>query len=154
MGYLSLKLIHIVSATLLFGGGVAAAIFGSFIFRSGNLARIVEQGRWLLKFDLYLTLPAIITQVITGLWMASQLGVSPLSAWMGMAWILLGVVTACWLPGVWLQHRMTALAQASMSQATGLPDQYAKLLGAWTLLGLPSTVAMLGIFYVMVFKPV
>jgi uncharacterized membrane protein len=154
LSYLSLKLIHVVSSTLLFGGGVAAAIFGTHIFRSGNLHRIAEQGRWLLKFDLYLTLPTAIIQTLTGIWMASYLGVSPTSGWMGMAWILLGVVGACWLPGVWLQHRMTAMAQDSLNKATDLPDQYAKLLHTWTLLGLPSTAAMLGVFYLMVFKPV
>ncbi len=108
----------------------------------------------MLKFDLYLTLPTAIIQTLTGIWMASYLGVSPTSGWMGMAWILLGVVGACWLPGVWLQHRMTAMAQDSLNKATDLPDQYAKLLHTWTLLGLPSTAAMLGVFYLMVFKPV
>lgn len=64
--------------------------------------------------------------------------------------LLYAIATCCWLVGVWLQHRMSALA----SGAPTLPPLYSLYLRVWMALGLPSTAAMVGIFYLMVFKPV
>lgn len=152
LNYLLIKMLHIVSSTLLFGGGVSAAIIGSFVFRSRRVDLIIEQGRLLVTFDWYITVPTAIVQVATGIWMAVRLDLPTNSGWIGTALILLALAMSCWLLGIWLQHRMVAIAADSFRQSKHLPNRYFRVLNIWTWLGLPSTAAMLGIFYLMVFK--
>ena len=56
--------------------------------------------------------------------------------------------------GVWLQHRMVELSNKAIATNSELPAEYHQLFKNWTFLGLPSTIAMIGIFYLMVFKSV
>ncbi|MDI1266101.1 MAG: DUF2269 family protein [bacterium] len=49
---------------------------------------------------------------------------------------------------------MVDLTRTSIETHSELPAEYQKLFRDWTFLGLPSTAAMIGIFYLMVFKPV
>jgi uncharacterized membrane protein len=49
---------------------------------------------------------------------------------------------------------MVDLSKTAIETNSELPAEYHALFKNWTLLGLPSTTAMIGIFYLMVFKPV
>ena len=78
MIYPMLKLIHIMSSTILFGGGVFAALLGTIVFGSKKVKVIAEVGPHLVKVESYLTTLSALTQIITGLWMASIAGFSVL----------------------------------------------------------------------------
>ncbi len=154
MFYLTLKLIHILSATLVFGGGICLALLGTVVFKSKNLLRINEFGAVILRLELYLTVSAAIALVATGITMANIAGLAFFSAWLSWVWCLLLLVIACWLAGVRLQHLMLNLVHRSLVQQQDLPADYDLYLRRWLFLGLPSTLAMIGIFYLMVFKAV
>ena len=153
MIYPTLTLLHIVSSTILFGGGMFAALLGTIVFGSRKLKVIAEVGSHIVKVEFYLTILSALVQVITGLWMASLAGFPVLTGWLGWALMLFCVAGLCWILGVWLQHRMIDLSRKAMEANSELSVEYDQLFRNWTLLGLPSTAAMIGIFYLMVFKP-
>jgi uncharacterized membrane protein len=68
--------------------------------------------------------------------------------------VLFGVlVGACWLPVVWLQIRMRALAVEAAAFSSPLPAEYKKYYRWWFALGWPAFIGVLAIFYLMVAKP-
>ncbi len=152
MIYPALKLIHVLSATILFGGGIFAALLGTIVFGSGKVKTIAEVGPHIVKLETYLTVLSGLTQIITGLWLASIAGFPVLSGWLGWVLLLFCIAAVCWILGVWLQHRMVELSKTAIETNSELPAEYNERFKIWTFLGLPSTTAMLGIFYLMVFK--
>jgi uncharacterized membrane protein len=152
MTYPILKLVHIMSSTILFGGGVFAALLGTIVFGSKKAKVVAEVGPHIVKVESYSTVLSAIAQIITGLWMASIAGFSVLTGWLGWALILFCIAGLCWILGVWLQHRMVDLSKKAIETNSELPAEYHQLFKNWTFLGLPSTTAMIGIFYLMVFK--
>jgi uncharacterized membrane protein len=153
MLYQALTLVHIISSTVLFGGGVFAAALGTIVYGSKKTRWIAEFAPAIVKVELYLTLVFALIQVATGFWMASIAGYPMSTGWLGWALILLGVAAVCFIIGVRLQHRMVDLSNEAVAAGSELPAEYHRGFKIWTFLGLPSTAAMLGIFYLMVFKP-
>ncbi|MBR0713992.1 DUF2269 domain-containing protein [Bradyrhizobium liaoningense] len=154
MIYPILKLLHIMSATILFGGGIFAALLGTIVFGSKKVKVIAEVGPHIVKVESYLTVLSALAQIITGWWMASLAGFPVWTGWLGWALVLFCIAGLCWIPGVWLQHRMVDLCKKASETSSELPAVYHELFKNWTFLGLPSTAAMIGIFYLMVFKSV
>ena len=154
MTYSILKLVHILSSTILFGGGVFAALLGTIVFGSKKAKVIAEVGPHIVKVESYATILSALAQIVTGLWMASIAGFSVFTGWLGWALILFCIAGLCWILGVWLQHRMVDLSRMAVETNSELPAEYHRLFKDWTFLGLPSTAAMLGIFYLMVFKSI
>lgn len=152
MIYPTLKLIHVLSATILFGGGIFAALLGTIVFGSRKVKMIAEVGSLIVKVETYLTVLSALAQIITGLWLASIAGFPVLTGWLGWALLLLCIAAVCWILGVWLQHRMVELSRTAIETNSELPAEYNARFKFWTFLGLPATSAMLGIFYLMVFK--
>lgn len=154
MIYPTLKLVHILSATILFGGGIFAALLGTIVFGSKKANVIAEVGPLIVRVKSYSTILSALAQIITGLWMASIVGLSVLTGWLGWALMLFCIAGLCWILGVWLQHRMVDLSKRAVGTNSELSAEYHKLFQTWTFLGLPSTAAMVGIFYLMIFKSV
>ena len=59
--------IHILSATLLFGTGLGTAFQMWMTHRSGDVRAIAEVSRNVVRADFFFTLPAVIVQPATGL---------------------------------------------------------------------------------------
>ncbi|HEY6644842.1 DUF2269 family protein [Povalibacter sp.] len=60
---------------------------------------------------------------------------------------------ACWLPVVWMQIRMRALAEAAARDGADLPPRYRHYRRWWVALGAGAFVALVIVFYLMVAKP-
>jgi uncharacterized membrane protein len=99
--YLPLRLIHILSSTLLFGNGLGAAFHGLAAFITKDPRVIAKVGRSV----------------------------------------------------VWLQIRIRQIAEVSLQNNTSLPPQAFRYIRIWFALGWPAFAAVLGIFYLMVFRP-
>ncbi len=153
MELLWLKLVHIVSATLLLGTGLGTAFFMWTAHRSGDPRAIAVTARHVVLADTLFTTPAVIVQPVTGIWMALILGYPILSGWILWTLVLYLVTGACWLPVVWLQARAARLARDAVAAGTGLPPRYFAIMRAWFWLGWPAFAAVLGIVWLMVFKP-
>lgn len=153
MLYLSLKWLHILSATILVGVGFGTAFYKWMIDRSGDVRVIAYASRLVVLADWLFTTPAIILQPLTGLWMLHLAGYSLSSPWIAWTLLLYALAGVCWLPVVWLQYRMRALALAALATEQALPASYWRYTRTWFWLGIPAFAAMLAIYALMVFKP-
>ncbi len=151
--YLALKLIHILSATLLFGTGLGTAYYMWRADRSGDVAAIAVTARHVVAADWIFTAPAAVVQPLTGVLLARELGVPLTGSWLGWAAVLYVLAGACWLPVVRLQIRMRDMAEAAARESTPLPEAYHQAMRFWVALGWPAFLAVIAIFALMVFKP-
>ena len=154
MVYLWIKVLHVVSATVLFGTGLGTAFFKMTADGSGNVKATRVVGERVVWADWLFTTPAIVVQAVTGVALARIAGFPLLSGWVLAAIVLYGIAGACWLPVVWLQIRMRDLARSAERTGTAIGSLYWRYARAWFWLGVPAFAAVLSIFVLMVLKPV
>ena len=152
-GYVLLKYMHVLSATLLSGTVLGTAFHGWMAHRSGDRAAIVVVGRSVVLADWLFTAPAVVVQPATGVALAWRSGIPLTSGWLLLSIALYLLVGACWLPVVWLQIRMRALAEQAVRAGESLPRRYFAYARLWFALGWPAFTAVLAIFYLMIAKP-
>lgn len=153
MLYFWLKWIHIVSSTLLFGTGLGSAFYMYRADRSQDLHAIVFAAKNVVLADWLFTTPAIIVQPVTGFAMLYLAHYSFSAAWIGISLLLYLLAGACWLPVVWLQIKMHAMARQALSGNGILPALYHRYMRIWFCLGWPAFIAVIIIFLLMTFKP-
>lgn len=154
MDYLAVKLIHIVSSTVLFGTGLGSAFYMLMANRRKDISVIYITIRHVVIADWLFTTPAIIIQLISGIWLMHSSGYD-----LNDKWILYGIALflfagVCWLPVVWTQIKMREMAKEAMDKKIDLPDLYWKYNKLWIILGTLAFPAIMIVFYLMVFKPV
>lgn len=154
MAYLWVKWLHILSSTLLFGTGLGIAFFFWLAHRRGDARVIAATARTVVIADACFTAPAVVVQLLSGLWLAHTLGLPFEAFWLKTALVLFFVIGACWLPVLWLQLRARDLAQAATRDGTPLPPAYYRVMRWWFWLGWPAFLGVLAIFWLMVLKPV
>jgi uncharacterized membrane protein len=152
--YMLLKLAHILSSVLLVGTGFGSAFYLFFVHRTQNIQAIAAVSRLVVRADYWFTTPAIIIQPLTGLAMASMAGITLTQNWLLWTLALYALAGACWLPVVWLQIRMAKMATTALTQEAPLPAHYWRYARYWERLGYPAFIAMLGVYGLMVLKPV
>jgi len=153
--YLLIKWVHILSSVLMVGTGFGSAFFMFFTNRSGSLAAQVVVSKLVVRADWWFTTPAAILQPVSGLALAHMAGWPLNSPWLVSALVLYVVAGACWLPVVRLQLRMARAAQQALDQGhIKVPAQYEQDARLWERLGYPAFVAMLVVYFLMVYKPV
>jgi len=145
---------HILSSTLLFGTGLGIAFFMWRAHRRGDPRVIAETARTVVIADACFTAPAVVMQLLSGLWLMHALGIPYSVFWIKSALILFVVVGVCWLPVLWLQARARNLACAAVRADTPLPAAYHCAMRWWFWLGWPAFIGVIGIFWLMVMKPV
>lgn len=153
MEYSLIKTLHILSSVLLVGTGFGSAFYLFFTNRSGSVASIATVSRMVVRADFWFTTPTIIVQPLTGAWLMHILGWPWHTSWLLVSFGLYLLAGVCWLPVVWLQIRLAAMAKDAAAAGTPLPPLYWRYARYWELLGYPAFVAMLGIYYLMVAKP-
>lgn len=154
MLYLTLKTLHIVSSTILFGTGLGTAYFMLMANRSGNRAAIATVTRVVMKADLYFTTPSGFVQPLTGVAMALMVDFPMQFAppnWLGLSILLYLLAGVCWLPVLWLQWRMHVIA--AHAGEPKLPPLYWRYEKIWAALGVPAFSALLVVFWLMTAKP-
>lgn len=152
--YLTLKWIHILSSVVLVGTGFGSAYYMFFANRTRNVTAQAVVSTLVVRADRWFTTPTIIIQPATGITMAYLAGLPLGTPWLAVSIALFVLAGACWLPVVWLQIRMAAMAQEAARMGNKLPGAYWRYARWWEWLGYPAFVAMLGVFYLMVVKPV
>ncbi len=151
--YLTVKWIHVLSSVLMVGTGFGSAYFLFFVNRSRDIATQAHVSRLVVRADLWFTTPTIFIQPISGIILADLAGFPLSSGWIMWTLVLFFFAGACWLPVVWLQLKMAAIANNCLTKGTALPGIYWTYARRWELLGYPAFIAMLVIFYLMVAKP-
>lgn len=151
--YLVLKWLHIVSSVLMVGTGLGSAFYMFFTNRSGSVPAQAVVSRLVVRADWWFTTPTVILQPATGFALAHMAGFPLSTPWLALSLALFVFAGACWLPVVWLQIRMAAIAAQAHRDAVPLPALYARYQRWWERLGYPAFAAMVVVFYLMVNKP-
>ncbi|PIF75825.1 putative membrane protein [Variovorax sp. 54] len=151
--YLVLKWLHIVSSVLMVGTGLGSAFYMFFANRSGSVPAQAVVSRLVVRADWWFTTPTVILQPVTGFALAHMAGWPLATPWLALSLGLFVFAGLCWLPVVWLQIRMAALAAQAHRDAMPLPSLYLRYQRYWELLGYPAFVAMAIVFWLMVNKP-
>ena len=147
--YPSVKFIHIISATLLFGTGLGSAFYMFMAYRTGNTKIMAATNRFVVIADFIFTTPTVIIQLVSGLYLLNYLGLEWTSVWSLSVLGLYAFVGACWLPVVWLQIWLRNRAQ-ELNQ----PDaQYRQRMKIWLILGLLAFPAVVVLYVFMIYKP-
>ncbi len=145
--YLWIKLLHILSATVLFGTGMGTAFFMLRTYLSKNEAAMAITTRNVVMADWLFTTPAVVIQLVSGLWLTSKLGIAFDSAWFVTVIGLFVFVGACWTPVVWIQIRVRDLIDSNAERG-----EYRNLMRVWMVLGALAFSSVVLLFYLMVSK--
>ncbi len=145
--YLWIKLIHILSATILFGTGIGTAFFMLKAYLSNNDEAMAVTTRNVVIADWLFTTPAVVIQLVSGIWLTARLGIPFESEWFVAVISLFVFVGVCWLPVVRIQIRIRNLITTGAGR-----DAYAGLMKVWLALGIPAFLSVLILFYLMVSK--
>jgi uncharacterized membrane protein len=154
MDYVTLKWLHIMSSTFLFGTGVGSAFYLLFATMSHNVRAIAVVTRCVVLADWLFTTTTVVLQPLTGYFLMRMAGFPVESRWLLWSIALYALAVACWLPVVWLQIRMRAVARAAADNDMPLPMSYWRYFSIWFALGIPAFAAFVSVFYLMVVKPV
>ena len=150
--YLALKLIHILAAVIVAGTGAGIAFFMFMANRSNNPQAIYITAQHVILADWIFTTPAVIIQILTGVFLMNMQGYSFSSPWFYSVVGLFVFIGLCWLPVLKIQYKLRELAKISV-ESREVTAEFKSMMRTWTLLGIPAFVAMLTIFWLMVFKP-
>lgn len=148
-----LKVIHIISSTILFGTGIGTAFNMLMAHRTGNVTVIAYTAKNVVLADWLFTASSGLVQPITGFAMVWLEGYPIWSSWLVMAYILYGVSAFFWFIVLRLQLRLRDLSQQALKNNTELPREYHKEFKTWFWCGWPAFFSFLGVFYLMVSKP-
>lgn len=151
MDYSLIKTLHIISATILFGTGLGTAYFMWSANRTGDARVVAATARHVVRADWLFTTPTIVFQPLSGAWLAHAANY-PWNGWIGLSLSLYVLAGLCWLPVVWLQIRMRDAAHRAAIHGQRLPNSYWRDARIWFWLGVPAFSAMVGVFFLMVFK--
>ena len=153
MSYDILLYLHVIGATVLLGTGAGIAFFMVASHRSGDPRLIAHVAGIVVRADTVFTASAAVFQPITGVLLAREVGWPLFEGWVGLSLALYVFVGAFWLPVVWMQIRMRALASAARDAGTPLPPEYHRLFRWWVACGFPAFSAVLAIVWLMLTKP-
>ncbi|WP_420586400.1 DUF2269 family protein [Ruegeria sp.] len=151
---LILRWFHVIGACVLLGTGAGIAFFMLIAHRTGDARFIAQTAGTVVLADMVFTATAVIAQPITGGLLAWRLGWPLTEAWLLASLILYAVAGAFWLPVVWIQMRMRALAQSAAEDGVPLPTAYHRLFRIWFACGFPAFAAVLAILWLMIARPV
>ena len=150
---LLLKLIHVLSSTVLFGTGLGVAYFMLMACRTCDPVVVAHTAGIVVVADTVFIANAAIVQPVSGVQLALTIGYSLWESWIVASFALYFLVAACWLPVLWLQVQMRNMARAAAEEGTALPERYHRLFRIWFVLGWPAFISMIAIFALMIFRP-
>lgn len=148
MSYQFVKLLHILSATVLIGTGGGSAFYLFISYKKASFTTLKEVLGFVVLGDMIFTTPAVIMQGLTGLWLADALSLT-YSTWF---WVVIAVSMAAlvtWLPAAYIQIKLKKM----IADKEERPPEFDRLIKIWAALGVPSFGSAIYIYYLMLFKP-
>jgi uncharacterized membrane protein len=153
MDYLTVKWLHVLSSTILFGTGIGSAFYLLAATLTRDVRAVAVVARHVVIADWLFTTPTIILQPLTGFYLMALAGLPMDTRWIAWSLGLYALAVACWLPVVWLQIRMRQLAHEAAAAGRALDLRYWRCFRLWVALGVPAFLAFVALFYLMVAKP-
>lgn len=152
--YLLVKWVHVLSSTILFGFGAGTAWYFWNAHLTRDPATIASVGRMVVRADWIFTGTSGIVQPASGIMLAHLSGYSLIESWLVATYGLYALAFLCWVPVVWLQIRAQRLAQAALEDGEPLGQEYRHAIKFWFALGWPAFLGLLGVYWLMIAKPI
>lgn len=152
MDYVTVKWLHVLSSTILFGAGIGSAFHFVLSVAGRDVDDIAATAHHVVIQDWLFTATTAVIQPATGFWMMHLGGIPVSTPWVRASLVLYGVAIACWLPVVWIQVRLRSIARVCAEREERLPRAWWRLFAAWVALGAVAFVAFVAIFHFMVAK--
>lgn len=152
--YLIIKTLHIISATILFGTGIGIAFFMLCSHFTDNIHEKFYAARNTVLADYFFTLPAVIVQPATGIWLVWYGPYDWMDAWLVVTYAIYIMAGLCWMPVVWIQIQLKNMLATAAETGETLPERYYRFFKIWFVLGWPAFIGLVVVFFLMVFKPV
>jgi uncharacterized membrane protein len=153
MDYLSVKWLHILSSTILFGTGIGSAFYLLLATLGRDARAVATVSRYVVAADWVFTATTAVMQPVTGFWLMHLAGGMPVSTpWIAQSLVFYAIAIACWLPVVWIQMRLRDLSAQAAAANDRLPAAYWRCFRWWVALGCVAFLAFLAIFHLMVAK--
>jgi uncharacterized membrane protein len=147
MSYQLLKLIHILSATLMIGTGVGSAFYLYLTYKKASVSTVKDVLKLVIFADIIFTTPSVIIQFITGIMLSNILGLT-YTDWFWVVLSVSGVVFVLWIRAVFIQLKLRKI----LDQNDEITDEFHHLMKAWFYLGVPSFLGAIYLYYLMVYK--
>jgi uncharacterized membrane protein len=151
--YDTIKWLHIIGSTVLFGTGAGTAFQMVMAMRGADPKVVSVVARNVVIADWVFTTPAGILQPITGITLVYLAGYSLTEPWLLLVYALYILAFLAWAPVVWLQHRIRDLAADSATNGQPLSPKCLRYYRLWFTLGWPAFLALMAIFWLMITKP-
>lgn len=148
-----LRWLHVIGAAVLLGTGAGIAFFMAMAHRTRDARLIAHTASIVVIADWIFTASSVVLQPVTGALLADAAGWRLTEGWIVASLGLYVFVGACWLPVVWMQHRMRDLARAAARDGAPLPAAYFRLYRLWFGLGFPAFFGVLAILWLMIARP-
>ena len=148
-----LRWLHVIGAAVLLGTGAGIAFFMVMARSTGNVHVIAAVARIVVLADFLFTATAVVVQPVTGYLLARSIGWNLSESWLTLSLVLYAVTGLFWLPVVWIQIRLRAMAEQAAEQGTALPARFDLLYRLWFAMGFPAFAAVLAILWLMLNKP-
>jgi uncharacterized membrane protein len=152
--YLIIKTLHILSSTILFGTGIGIAFFMLRSYFTDNIHEKLYAARNTVLADYIFTLPAVIIQPVTGIWLVWYVGYGWIDVWLSATYAIYIAAGLCWIPVVWIQIQLKNMTLHAAQTGDALPPCYYKLFKIWFILGWPAFIGLVAVFFLMVMKPI
>lgn len=150
------KTAHVISAAILFGTGFGIAFFAWFGYRRALEIGEIDGLRsvlWLTVIaDTCFTAPAVAFQLASGLVLMNINSWPLTSPWSVATLSLFALVGLLWLPVVAIQILMSREAHR-VAAVQDLSDRFHRRFVLWFVLGVPAFIIVIGIFFLMIAKP-
>ena len=150
--YFWVKLIHIIAAVVVTGTGAGIAFFMLMAVRSKSEEAIRVVSRHVVLADWIFTAPAVVIQLLSGIYLMNILNYSFGSLWFLTVISLFVFIGVCWIPVLFIQHKLRNISQSENFELKS-SQEFNKLFKIWVVLGIPAFTAILVLFWLMVFKP-
>lgn len=147
MSYQLLKLIHILSATLMIGTGLGSAFYLFLSYKRSQVSTVKEVLKLVILADTIFTTPSVIVQLITGVLLSNMLNLT----YTNWFWVVISVsfiVLVLWIRAAFIQVKLKKI----LEQENKISEKFHSLMNVWFYLGVPSFLGSIFLYYLMVYK--
>ena len=148
MDYHILKLIHIISATLMIGAGIGSAFYLFLTYKIYRISTLKDVLKLVVLADFVFTAPSVIIQFITGMMLSNLLHLTDTN-WFRLVIAISGVVLVMWLRAAFIQIKLRKMLELKNE----LTAEFHYLMKVWFYLGVPSFMGAMYLYYLMVYQP-
>ena len=147
MSFQLLKLIHILSATLMIGTGLGSAFYLFLTYKKSQVSTIKDVLRFVILADTIFTAPSVVIQLITGILLSNMIGLI-YTHWFWLVISVSFIVLVLWLRAAFIQVKLKKIVE----EENKITEKFHHLMNVWFYLGVPSFVGAIFLYYLMVYK--